>query len=80
MSNSIQLNASLPSIENSKSWYARGKKVQMPITQTLAKGPGQFSKGVAPIYIQKGKGAHRKSPAIRLRNPPRRQRLSRLRP
>jgi glutamate-1-semialdehyde aminotransferase len=58
MSNSIQFNSSLPSIEKSKSWYERGKKVQMPITQTLAKGPGQFSKGVAPIYIQKGKGAH----------------------
>jgi glutamate-1-semialdehyde aminotransferase len=58
MSNSIQFNSSLPSIENSKSWYARGKKVQMPITQTLAKGPGQFSKGVAPMYLQKGKGAH----------------------
>jgi glutamate-1-semialdehyde aminotransferase len=35
----------------------RGLKVQKPITQTLAKGPGQFSKGVAPIYLQKGKGA-----------------------
>ena len=32
--------------------------MQKPITQTLAKGPGQFTKGVAPKYLQKGKGSH----------------------
>src|SRR6202012_3023106 len=29
-----------------------------PVTQTLAKGPGQFTKGVAPKYQVKGKGSH----------------------
>ena len=27
-------------------------------TQTLAKGPGQYVRGVAPKYIQRGKGSH----------------------
>lgn len=58
MPNSVQFNAALPPISVSQSWYHRGLEVQKPITQTLAKGPGQFSKGVAPIYLQKGKGSH----------------------
>jgi glutamate-1-semialdehyde aminotransferase len=29
-----------------------------PVTQTLAKGPGQFMKGVAPKYLKRGKNAH----------------------
>ncbi|MHA8062040.1 aminotransferase class III-fold pyridoxal phosphate-dependent enzyme [Aquirufa beregesia] len=58
MPNTVQFNAALPRISVSQSWYQRGLQVQKPITQTLAKGPGQFSKGVAPIYLQKGKGSH----------------------
>ena len=48
----------LPIIKKSLALYKRGLKVQKPITQTLAKGPGQFTKGVAPVYLQKGKGSH----------------------
>jgi glutamate-1-semialdehyde aminotransferase len=29
-----------------------------PVTQTLAKGPGQYVDGVAPKYLRKGNGAH----------------------
>ena len=29
-----------------------------PVTQTLAKGPGQYVKGIAPKYLKSGKGAH----------------------
>ncbi|KAI9446907.1 glutamate-1-semialdehyde aminotransferase [Russula earlei] len=29
-----------------------------PVTQTLAKGPGQYVNGVAPKYLKKGSGAH----------------------
>jgi glutamate-1-semialdehyde aminotransferase len=29
-----------------------------PVTQTLAKGPGQYINGVAPKYLKKGKGSH----------------------
>lgn len=57
MANQVEFNAQLPTIEKSLALYQRGLQVQHPITQTLAKGPGQFSKGVAPIYLQKGKGA-----------------------
>ena len=58
MPNSVQFNAQLPEITNSQAFHVRGLEVQKPITQTLAKGPGQFSKGVSPIYLKKGKGSH----------------------
>jgi glutamate-1-semialdehyde aminotransferase len=29
-----------------------------PVTQTLAKGPGQYINGIAPKYLKKGKGSH----------------------
>jgi len=57
MTNNVVFNDQLPRIKNSLALLERGLKVQKPITQTLAKGPGQFSKGVAPVYLQKGKGA-----------------------
>lgn len=57
MANQVEFNKQLPKIEKSQALYQRGLQVQHPITQTLAKGPGQFSKGVAPIYLKKGKGA-----------------------
>ncbi|MEA5137823.1 aminotransferase class III-fold pyridoxal phosphate-dependent enzyme [Arcicella rigui] len=58
MPNTIQSNENYPNITESDSWYNRALKVQKPITQTLAKGPGQFTKGVAPKYLKKGKGSH----------------------
>ena len=58
MPNSVKFNADYPDITKSDELYERALKVQKPITQTLAKGPGQFTKGVAPKYIQKGKGSH----------------------
>lgn len=58
MANTVQFNAHYPEISTSNELFGRALQVQKPVTQTLAKGPGQFSKGVAPIYIQKGKGAH----------------------
>ncbi len=57
MANHVEFNTQLPQIEKSQALYQRGLQVQHPITQTLAKGPGQFSKGVAPVYLKKGKGA-----------------------
>lgn len=58
MPNKITSNENYPNITQSDSLYQRALKVQKPITQTLAKGPGQFTKGVAPKYLQKGKGSH----------------------
>jgi len=49
---------SLPSIERSDALYARALGLVPAATQTLAKGPGQFVRGVAPKYLARGKGAH----------------------
>lgn len=58
MSNQINLNNDFPVITESDKLYERALKVQKPVTQTLAKGPGQFTMGVAPKYLVKGKGSH----------------------
>jgi glutamate-1-semialdehyde 2,1-aminomutase len=58
MPNTVSSNPNYPNITISDILYDRALKVQKPITQTLAKGPGQFTKGVAPKYLQKGKGSH----------------------
>src|SRR6202035_2937095 len=56
--NTVKFNTDYPEIGKSNALYERAVKVQAPVTQTLAKGPGQFTKGVAPKYIQRGKGSH----------------------
>ncbi|MDX2196535.1 MAG: aminotransferase class III-fold pyridoxal phosphate-dependent enzyme [Cytophagales bacterium] len=58
MPNTLNLQQNLPDISKSDHWYARATQCMIPVTQTLAKGPGQWTKGVAPKYIQKGKGSH----------------------
>jgi glutamate-1-semialdehyde 2,1-aminomutase len=58
MPNTIKSNEKYPKITKSNELYERAEKVQKPVTQTLAKGPGQFTKGIAPKYIQRGKGSH----------------------
>ena len=58
MSNKIAFNANYPDITKSDELYERAIKIMHPVTQTLAKGPGQFMKGVAPKYIKRGKDAH----------------------
>ena len=57
MPNKVKFNKKYPDITESDMLYERALKVQKPITQTLAKGPGQFTKGVAPKYLVEGKGA-----------------------
>src|SRR5215510_4630285 len=47
----------LPAITRSNEWYARAVPLIPAATQTLAKGPGQYVGGVAPKYLQRGKGA-----------------------
>jgi glutamate-1-semialdehyde aminotransferase len=58
MPNTVHFNEDLPDITRSDELYAIAEKLQKPVTQTLAKGPGQFTKGVAPKYIKRGKGSH----------------------
>lgn len=56
MSNTLSLNQTYPNISKSHEMYHRAKKLMHPITQTLAKGPGQFTFGVSPVYVEKAKG------------------------
>ena len=52
------LERSMPVIARSNEWYARATGLIPGYTQTLAKGPGQYVAGVAPKYLQRGKGSH----------------------
>jgi glutamate-1-semialdehyde aminotransferase len=47
-----------PDITISNAWYERAKQIMFPVTQTMAKGPSQYVKGVAPKYLTHGKDAH----------------------
>jgi glutamate-1-semialdehyde aminotransferase len=58
MPNKVELNINFPGIEKSDELYKRALKLIPSVTQTLAKGPQQNVKGIAPKYLQKGKGSH----------------------
>jgi glutamate-1-semialdehyde 2,1-aminomutase len=58
MPNKIAFNEDYPVITESDKLYQRALPIMTPVTQTLAKGPGQYVDGVAPKYLRKGKGAH----------------------
>jgi glutamate-1-semialdehyde aminotransferase len=47
----------LPVITRSEALYARALGLVPAATQTLAKGPGQFVRGVAPKYLARGRGS-----------------------
>ena len=57
MPNTVTSNNDYPSITVSDELYERAVKIMTPVTQTLAKGPGQYVNGVAPKYVKRGKGA-----------------------
>ena len=56
MPNGVRDNESFPDISRSDAWYARAEGLIPAGTQTLAKGPGQYVRGVAPKYLARGKG------------------------
>jgi glutamate-1-semialdehyde aminotransferase len=58
MPNIIDFNEHYPIISESKRLYQRAFGLIPCVTQTLAKGPGQYVKGIAPIYLKSGKGCH----------------------
>ncbi len=58
MPNKISLNNDYPTITKSDEFYNRAVGLIPSVTQTLAKGPSQWIKGVAPKYLVKGKGSH----------------------
>ena len=57
MPNRVAFNPNLPDITQSNALWHRAEGLIPAGTQTLAKGPSQFSNGVAPKYLRKGKGA-----------------------
>ena len=56
MSNVVRSNSAYPTIERSEILYRRAVGRIPSVTQTLAKGPTQYVKGVAPKYLDRGKG------------------------
>lgn len=57
MPNSVTFNSELPVITQSDRLWRRANGLIPAGTQTLAKGPTQFSNGVAPKYLRRGQGA-----------------------
>ncbi|HAM53754.1 MAG TPA: aspartate aminotransferase family protein [Nitrospiraceae bacterium] len=58
MPNKLDLSQPFPEITKSDELYGRAVGLIPGVTQTLAKGPGQYVRGVAPKYLVKGKGSH----------------------
>jgi glutamate-1-semialdehyde aminotransferase len=58
MPNKVKFNDNYPSIVKSDEYYQKALNLIPCVTQTLAKGPGQNVKGVAPKYLQRGQGSH----------------------
>lgn len=58
MPNKVKFNSEYPEIKKSNEIFSRSEGLIPAHTQTLAKGPGQWIKGVAPKYLVKGKGSH----------------------
>jgi glutamate-1-semialdehyde 2,1-aminomutase len=57
MPNKVQFNQSYPDIAESDRLYRRALQLIPSVTQTLAKGPTQYIRGVAPKYLVRGKGS-----------------------
>lgn len=58
MPNKVEFNKDFPSIVKSDQLYQKALNFIPSTTQTLAKGPQQNVKGIAPKYLVKGKGSH----------------------
>lgn len=58
MPNSVHVNPTFPITAKSDELYSRATGLIPAYTQTLAKGPGQYIRGVAPKYLLRGKGSH----------------------
>lgn len=58
MPNKIEFNKDYPDISESNKLFERSSGLIPAHTQTLAKGPTQWIKGVSPKYLARGKGSH----------------------
>jgi glutamate-1-semialdehyde 2,1-aminomutase len=57
MPNQVKLDQNFPDISRSQALFERTRGLIPAGTQTLAKGPTQYVDGVAPKYLERGKGA-----------------------
>jgi glutamate-1-semialdehyde aminotransferase len=57
MPNGVRRNDADPVTSASEALWARAHGLIPAGTQTLAKGPGQFVRGVAPVFLKSGRGA-----------------------
>jgi glutamate-1-semialdehyde 2,1-aminomutase len=57
MANTVSFNKDYPTIKRSLELYEKAKQIMLPVTATMAKGPGQYSLGACPIYLDRGKGS-----------------------
>src|SRR2546430_6672440 len=46
------------SLARSREYFARARKVIPSCTQTFSKGHTQFVEGVAPVFLERGRGSH----------------------
>ena len=46
------------SLDRSQELLRRARRVIPSCTQTFSKGPTQYVQGVAPVFLQRGKGSH----------------------
>ena len=58
MPNKVEFNNDYPVIKKSNEYYKVALDLIPCTTQTLAKGPQQNVKGIAPKYLERGKGSH----------------------
>ncbi len=57
MPNTVSFNADYPVLSRSFELYEKAKQIMTPVTQTMAKGPGQYSVSACPVYLSHGKGS-----------------------
>jgi len=58
MANKIEINKNYPDISESNKLFERSEGLIPAYSQLLAKGPTQWTKGIAPKYLRRGKGSH----------------------
>ncbi|MCX7768531.1 MAG: aminotransferase class III-fold pyridoxal phosphate-dependent enzyme [Flavobacteriales bacterium] len=56
MAQSPRLDNPYPTLQKSLEMLAKARQYMTPISQTLAKGPGQYSEGTSPVYLERGSG------------------------
>lgn len=56
MPNTVKNNDNYPVISQSLEMLEKARKIMHPVSQTLAKAPGQFSEGVCPVFVESAKG------------------------